>query len=151
MDRADTADRRERKALGGRLSWRRPLGELVVVASLLATALAGAVAALAGRGADDAFLLRQKNPTRVTTSAVEELMLTAPDPSAPHDGAATGARCSTDGRRELRNPWRCTVDFRSGSVSRFVVTIRPDGSYRARYVGSTATATGCCLSVPAAE
>ena len=127
------------------------LPELLVVVALAAAALAGAVAAVAGRGADDAFLLRQKNPTRVTTAAVERLMLTAPDPHSPHDKAATRARCRTEGRRELRNPWRCTVEFRSGSVARFVVTIRSDGSYRARYLGGTAIATGCCLSVPAAE
>ena len=122
-----------------------------MVAPLAAAALAGAVAAMAGRGADDAFLLRQKNPTRVTTSAVEKLMLSAPAPDIPHNSPGTEARCSTEGRRELRNPWRCTVRFRSGSVARFLVTIRTDGSYRARYVGSTATATGCCLDVPAAE
>ena len=127
------------------------LRELLVVAPLAAAALAGAVAAVAGRGADDAFLLRQKNPTRVTTPAVEKLMLTAPAPDVPHNSPGTRARCSTQGRRELRNPWRCTVHFRSGSVARFLVTIRPDGSYRARYVGDPATATGCCLSVPAAE
>jgi len=133
------------------LSTRIRLRELLVVAPLMAAALAGAVAAVAGRGADDAFLLRQKNPTRVTTQAVERLILTAPAPDLPHNSPATRARCSTEGRRELRNPWRCTVHFRSGSVARFVVTIRTDGSYRARYLGSTATATGCCLSVPAAE
>jgi hypothetical protein len=128
-----------------------PLRELVVVISLAAATLAGAAAAVSGRGADDAFLLRQKNPTRITTSAVEKLMLTAPDPQEPESGAASSARCRTSGRRELRNPWRCTVDFRSGSVAHFVVTIRADGSYRARYVGSTAIATGCCLDLPPAE
>ena len=128
------------------------LCELLVVIALAAAALAGAIAAVAGRGADDAFLLRQKNPTRVTTAAVEKLMLnTAPDPDAPHDSSATRARCRTEGRRELRNPWQCTVRFPSGRVADFVVTIRTDGSYRARYRGDTATATGCCLSVPAAE
>ncbi|MGH2837875.1 MAG: hypothetical protein ACRDJY_05950 [Thermoleophilaceae bacterium] len=127
------------------------LRELLVVAPLAAAALAGAVAAVAGRGADDAFLLRQKNPTRVMTPAVEKLMLTAPAPDVPHNSPGTRARCRTQGRRELRNPWRCTVHFRSGSVARFLVTIRTDGSYRARYLDDTATATGCCLSVPAAE
>ena len=122
-----------------------------MVAPLAAAALAGAVAAVAGRGADDAFLLRQKNPTRVTSPAVEKLMLTAPAPDVPHNSPGTRARCSTQGRRELRNPWHCTVHFRSGSVARFLVTLRTDGSYRARYVGDTAIATGCCLNVPAAE
>jgi hypothetical protein len=134
----------------------------LVVVPLVAAALFGAVAAVSGRGADDAFLLRQKNPTRVTTPAVERLMLTAPDPMPPHESRATRSRCRTEGRRELRNPWRCTVNYRSGSVARYLVTIGSDGSYRARYllaitadgdrsVGGTAMATGCCLRVPAAE
>ncbi len=136
--------------------------ELLVVAPLVTVALLGAVAGVSGRGADDAFLLRQKNPTRVTTPAVERLMLTAPDPIPPHKSRATRSRCRTKGRRELRNPWRCTVRYRSGSVARYLVTIRSDGSYSARYLlaiaadgtrstGGRAMATGCCLTVPAAE
>ena len=114
-------------------------------------AVAGALTALSARGADEEFLLQQKNPTRVTAEAVEELMLEAPDPAPPHERSATRSRCDTDGRRELRNPWRCEVHYRSGSVAQFVVTIEADGSYTADYAGDTATATGCCLRLPAAE
>jgi len=138
------------------------LRTLIVIVALVTTSLAGAIAAVSGRGADDAFLLRQKNPTRVTTAAVEELMLTAPDPIPPHDAAAMHSRCRTQGRRELRNPWRCRVQYRSGSVAHYAVTIRPDGSYRARYLltirpdgsretGGQARAKGCCLAIPPAE
>ena len=65
-------------------------------------------------------------------------MLKAPDPGAAARASATRSRCETEGRRELRNPWRCTVDYRSGSVARFVVTIENDGSYVADYAGDTA-------------
>jgi hypothetical protein len=122
-----------------------------VLGPILAVAIGGVVAGLGGRGADDAFLADQRNPTRVNAEAVEELMLTAPDPEPPHARSATRSRCDADGRRELRNPWRCTVQYRSGSVARFVVTIKSDGSYVGDYVGDTARATGCCLRLPAAE
>ena len=136
--------------------------ELMVLVPVAIAALGGAVAGVSGRGADDAFLARQKNPTRVTTAAVERLLLTAPDPIPPHASPATRSTCRTSGRRELRNPWRCTVRYRSGGIARYVATIRPDGSYRARYVltisadgsrfeGDDATATGCCLRIPPAE
>ena len=78
-------------------------------------------------------------------------MLKAPDRAAPHSRNGTRARCDTDGRRELRNPWRCTVHYPSGSVARFTVTIQNDGSYVADYSGDTAQATGCCLRMPPAE
>ena len=136
--------------------------ELAVIAPVAAVALIGAIGGLGARGTDDAFLARQKNPTRVATPAVEKLMLTAPDPAPPHKSAGIRSRCRTSGRRELRNPWRCTVEYRSGSIARYLVTLRSDGSYRARYVevtapdgssapAGTATARGCCLRVPGAE
>ena len=125
--------------------------QLFVLLPVVAVTLAGAIAAVAGRGADEEFLSEQKNPTRVRAEAVEKLMLTAPDPAPPHEPSGTRSRCETDGRRELRNPWHCTVEYPSGSVARFDVTIKTDGSYVADYAGDTAEATGCCLDVPTPE
>jgi hypothetical protein len=126
--------------------------QLFVLLPVVAATLAGAIAAVAGRGADEEFLAEQKNPPRVRAEAVEELMLTtAPDPEPPHEPSGTRSRCEADGRRELRNPWHCTVEYPSGSIARFDVTIESDGSYVADYTGDTAEATGCCLDVPTPE
>jgi hypothetical protein len=125
--------------------------QLLVLAPIVAVAVGGVIAGFSARGADEQFLVDQRTPTRVSAEAVEELMLTAPDPEPPHARSATRSRCDTEGRRELRNPWRCTVHYRSGSVARFVVTIKSDGSYVGDYVGDTARATGCCLRLTAAE
>lgn len=125
--------------------------QLFVLASVVAVAVGGVIAGFSGRGADEQFLVDQRTPTRVSAEAVEELMLTAPDPQPPHARSAARSRCDTDGRRELRNPWHCTVHYRSGSVARFVVTLKSDGSYVGDYAGDTAKATGCCLRLPAAE
>ena len=125
--------------------------EFVAVLSVCVVALVGAIVALGARGADDDFLLRQANPVKLRPAAVEKLMLTAPDPEPPHDPAGTHADCTAKGNRDLRNPWRCTVNYRSGSVARYRVTINADGSYFARYLGDTATARGCCLDLPGAE
>lgn len=123
--------------------------QLVVMAPLVVAALAGAMAAMAGRGADEAFLLRQGRPATVTRSAVARLIVrTAPDPRSPHRPTAVGAVCEPGSPRDLRNPWRCIARYRSGSIARFLVTVHSDGSYFAHYLGGTATATGCCLSVP---
>jgi hypothetical protein len=125
--------------------------QLFVLVPVLAIAIAAVLVGLSGRGAEEAFLVSQKNPTRVSAEAMEKLMLTAPDPAPPHGKSATRAHCDTSGRRELRNPWHCTVHYSSGSVASFVVTLKSDGSYVGQYVGDTARATGCCLDLPAAE
>lgn len=124
---------------------------IVAVASICAVALGGAVAAVNGRGADDEFLLRQENPTKLSAPAVEKLMLGSPDPAPPHTSGADRAECTPLGNRDLRNPWVCTVEYPSGSVARYSVTINGDGSYLAHYARGTATARGCCLTVPGAD
>ena len=121
------------------------LREAVVIGALLAVSVAGTVAAMAGRGPDEAFLLRQSRPAVVTQAAVEKLILTAPDPAPPHVKPGIASSCRAGSSRGLRNPWRCTVRYRNGNRASLIVTIKEDGSYVARYVGDTATATGCCL------
>jgi len=147
----DAPDREERAALGGRLIAGIAVREVLVVTALVVACAAAVVAALGGGGADDALLARQEHPLRVTADAVEQLMLTAPDPQVPHEKNATRSRCESQGERDLGNPWACTVTYPSGSVQRYVVTINGDGSYVADYVGDSATATGCCLRSPAIE
>jgi hypothetical protein len=125
--------------------------EYAVALVVCVVGVVGTIVALNARGADDAFLLRQEHPVKLSAAAVEELMLSAPDPEPPHDPAGTRADCTAEGRRDLRNPWQCTVHYRSGSVADYRVTINADGSYFARYKGDSATARGCCLDVPGAD
>jgi hypothetical protein len=124
---------------------------LAVLASVCIVSLAGAIVALGARGADEAFLLRQENPTTLSAGAVEKLMLTSPDPQPPHDPTGVSSHCTAHGKRDLRNPWRCSVRYRSGSVAQYHVTINADGSYRARYATGGSTARGCCLDLPGAD
>lgn len=130
----------------------RGIRAVVVLAPVVVAGLAGTVAAVSARDADDAFLLRQESPTTVSSAAVEKLVLTAPDLAPPHESPGVASRCRALGERELRNPWRCTVSYRSGNQVRLTVTIRPDGSYVGDYFGDEdARAEGCCLRVPGAE
>lgn len=123
--------------------------DALVVAAVAAAGLGGVVASLSGHGADEAFLVRQENPTRLAARDVEKAMLSTPAPSAPHPKSATRAVCEPRGEREVRNPWRCVVDYPSDPGVPFRVTIRPDGSYVARYLeDDSARATGCCVDLP---
>lgn len=125
--------------------------EVAVVLSICIVALVGALVGLNARGADDQFLLRQENPSKLSADAVEKLMLSSPDPRPPHSRSGTRSRCTPEGERDLRNPWRCTVQYRSGSVARYRVRINADGSYVAQYSTGTARARGCCLDLPGAD
>jgi hypothetical protein len=45
----------------------------------------------------------------------------------------------------LRNPWSCTIRYRSGTRAHYRVIVRPDGSYTG--VG-TGIIEGCCVKTP---
>lgn len=127
--------------------------DLLVLVGLGAVGLAGTLAGLAGRGEDEAFLVRQQNPVRVHGAAVEKLLLSVPDPEPPHRMTARHATCRAAGTRELRNPWRCTVRYPRDRSVPLLVTIAYDGSYVAEYVDDpgNASATGCCLELPGVD
>ena len=124
---------------------------LLVAGTVAITGLAGTLAAIGGRGADDEFLLRQANPERLGRIAVERLARTVPDPAPPHKLRPSRVRCRAGASRLLRNPWRCALGYSSGTAAQVVLTIRPDGSYRARYDRGPGSATGCCLAVPGSD
>jgi len=79
----------------------------------------------------------------------------APDPVTKQPGIR--ASCSPRGAGELRNPWRCTIDYRSGRVISYTVTLAASGAYTGTdellsYQGHTTPMsgeiTGCCVAIP---
>jgi hypothetical protein len=114
----------------------------------LAASLAGAATAIGGRGADSAFLYRQRHPLQVQAPEVERLVRTAPDPLMGKGPPGIAATCRPHGQRGLRNPWSCAVRYRSGRQAGIRVELRDDGSYTGRYRGG-GQAQGCCI--PAAR
>src|SRR4051812_33035118 len=106
---------------------RRPL--LLVVPVLVC--LAAAVTTIAGRGGDPALALRERQLARLTPPAVESLVSTAPDPRGA-DRPKGRASCRPGTSAGLRNPWRCSIVYRGAFVTRYLVTIKPDGSYTGR-------------------
>jgi hypothetical protein len=119
----------------------------------LAVGLIAAVIALDQRHTGDAFSADQR-PVQAFDQrrAVERLVATAPAPSTPATNGKASASCQPGTAGVLRNPWRCTLRYRSGLSVPYVVTVRSDGSYFGRGPtarnGLTDTIHGCCLRSP---
>ncbi len=121
---------------------------VVAVTPLVVAGLAGAIAALQGRGAEEGFLYAQRTAERLETRDVERLVKTAGEPVPGPHPPGVGANCRSFGRGELRNPWRCVVSYASGRRATYRVKIYEDGTYFGHHVGGTGNATGCCIPVP---
>ena len=110
--------------------------------------VAGSVVAIGTRYPDDAYLFSQRNSRGITAEGVERIVKTAPEPVAGRHPPGLAASCQAATRLALRNPWRCTVRYRSGFRARFLITVRRDGSYVGDYAGRRGVVTGCCIDVP---
>ncbi len=129
-------------------------GALVIWAILLLGA-AGAFVAIEGRGSEDAFKSLQSSSLTLVPSgllsgaSVAVEVARAPEPvAAGHRTPAERADCEPKGSGTLRNPWVCTVRYRSGREAHYLVEVQPDGSYSG--VGS-GFINGCCIKVPTLE
>ena len=125
--------------------------QLLVILSLIGAGLAGTVTALASRDADTAFLYRQQHPLQIRASDVERVVRTAPEPVAGGRTPGHRARCHPEGQSGLRNPWLCSVTYRSGRTAGYRIIVRPSGAYSGHHVGGSGTVTGCCVNVPGGD
>jgi hypothetical protein len=124
----------------------------LVVWGVLIVGAAGVFVALGGRGSQDAFRNLQSNsltlapPGVLSGARVAAEVARAPEPvTAIRRTPAVQTPCQPKGGGTLRNPWACTVRYRSGTQAHYLVQVQPDGSYSG--VG-TGLIEGCCIKVP---
>lgn len=109
-------------------------------------ALAAGATTIAGRGGDPVLALRQQQFERLSRSAVESLVGTAPDPRG--EARPRGRASCRPGRKDdLRNPWRCSIAYRGDFRTRYLVTISPRGSYFGKRLDDAGSITGCCVAL----
>ncbi len=108
----------------------------LVVWGVLIVGAAGVFVALASRGSEDAFRNAQSRsltlaPAGVLSAArVAAELAREPEPvAAARRTPAVSARCEPKGGGTLRDPWACTVRYRSGTQAHYLVQVQPDGSY----------------------
>ncbi len=124
---------------------------LLLVGPLLAVGIAGSVVTLANREIDPAFEFRARNPLRVEPDQVERAVMNAPEPAPDRKTEATAARCTPGGSGDIRNPWRCTVRYGSGSRFTYSVQVEADGAFRGESDDGQRIISGCCVAAPTTE
>lgn len=129
----------------------RRLGALVVSMTVL-VGIAGTAVALHSRGGEDLFRYQQSRSLILTPATVlragrvEALVAKAPEPvQAAKRTRPALVSCQPGATGVLRNPWSCTIRYRSGTRAHYRVIVRPDGSYTG--VG-TGIIEGCCIKTP---
>jgi hypothetical protein len=125
---------------------------LLIVWGAVLVGVAGTVVALHSRGGAEAFQFEQTRSPAFTPSSVlsaarvAAVVAQAPEPvPAARRTRPARVRCRPEGAGTLRNPWECTILYRSGTRAHYRVQVQPDGSYSG--VG-TGVLSGCCVKVP---
>ncbi len=125
---------------------------IVIVCGAILVGVAGTFVALRGRGGEEAFKYEQSSslalkPSRVLgADQVAAYVALAPEPVSPADRTpAAEIDCRPRGGGILRNPWSCTILYRSGTRASYRVVVQPDGHYTGVGPGII---SGCCVAVP---
>jgi hypothetical protein len=129
----------------------RRLAALVVSGSIL-VGVVGTVVALRSRGGEDLFRIEQSRslttaPAMMLSAArVEAVVAKAPEPVRPARRTRSAqVRCSPGAGGTLRNPWSCTIRYRSGTRAHYRVVVEPNGYYSGT---GTGIIEGCCVKAP---
>jgi hypothetical protein len=130
------------------------LAVLIVWGAVL-LGVAATVVALRSRGSEEAWRYQQAGSTALKPSPVlsaarvAAVVAQAPEPvPAARRTRPAQVRCRPGAGGTLRNPWSCTILYRSGTRAHYRVVVQPDGHYTG--VG-TGIITGCCVEAPTLE
>jgi hypothetical protein len=121
---------------------------LAILVGIAATAVV-----LRNRGGEDLFRVEQARSSLGTPSAtvlsaarVEAAVRQAPEPVAANRRTPpTRVSCMPGGTGPLRDPWSCTIEYRSGTRAHYRVQVQPDGYYSGT---GTGIIDGCCVKTP---
>ena len=127
------------------------LAALIVWGAVL-FGVAGTVVGLRGRGSEEVFEYEQSRslalkPAAVLSAAhVAVVVAQAPEPvPAARRTRPAQVSCRPGGGGILRNPWSCTILYRSGTRAHYRVVVQPDGHYTGAGSGII---SGCCVDAP---
>jgi hypothetical protein len=123
-----------------------------VVWMVVLVGIAATVVVLRQRGGADLFRIEQSRalalePATVLRAAqVQAVVAQAPEPVAPAKRTPPAVvHCRPGGAGALRDPWSCTIRYRSGTSAHYRVEVQPDGHYSGTGTGAI---EGCCVRTP---
>lgn len=123
-----------------------------VVSMAILVGVAATAVVLRNRGGEDLFRLDQsrslalRSATVLSAAHVEAVVAQAPEPvAAPRRTPVSDVSCRPMGSGPLRNPWSCTLRYRSGTRAHYRVWVQPDGYYSGTGTGNI---DGCCVKTP---
>ena len=130
----------------------RRLTAAVVFMAIL-VGIAATVAVLRERGGAGLLRIEQSRAlalgpqaTVVAAAEVQAVVAEAPEPVAPAKRTRPArVACRPRGGGVLRDPWSCTIRYRSGTWAHYLVQVEPDGHYTGRGTGRI---EGCCIKTP---
>jgi hypothetical protein len=129
---------------------RRPAA--VVVWIVLAVGVAAGMLSLHSRGGVELLRAEQsravglRSTKTLTAAGVEAVVASAPEPVAPAKRTRPAqVRCRPGTGGTLRNPWSCTIRYRSGVRAHYRVVVEPNGYYSGT---GTGIIEGCCVATP---
>jgi hypothetical protein len=127
------------------------LAALIVWGAVL-FGVAGTIVGLRSRGSEEVFEYEQSSsltlkPVTVLSAAhVAAVVAQAPEPVSPAlRTPPVHVNCHPGGGGTLRNPWSCTILYRSGTQAHYRVLVQPDGYYTGTGSG---VISGCCVDAP---
>ncbi|HEV7939039.1 MAG TPA: hypothetical protein VGP18_13585 [Solirubrobacteraceae bacterium] len=120
---------------------------LAILVGVAATAVV-----IRNRGGEELFRVEQarslgtRTATVLSAARVEAVVAQAPEPVAiDRRTPPTRVICKPGGSGPLRNPWSCTIEYRSGTHAHYRVQVQPDGYYSG---SGTGIIDGCCVKTP---
>jgi hypothetical protein len=114
--------------------------------------IAATAVVLRNRGGADLFRIEQSRSltqpaaTVLSAARVEAVVREAPEPVVVAKRTPPAqVRCRPGGAGVLRDPWSCTIRYRSGTRAHYRVEVEPNGDYRGT---GTGIIDGCCVKAP---
>jgi hypothetical protein len=137
-----------RQTTGSRLA---SLPAPLVLWAVLAVAVAGTLVAVLSLGSEDLFRYSQSAALGIAAPVLEPNIVEkaidrvpAPVPKSERTPAVHTV-CAPRGSGPLRNPWTCSIVYRSGTTAHYLIEINDDGSFTGL---GTGTIRGCCVTLP---
>jgi hypothetical protein len=123
-----------------------------VVWMAILVGIAGTAVVMGNRGGGDFFRIEQSRAlalqpaTVLSATRVEAVVAQAPEPVvAAKRTPPAQVRCRPGASGVLRNPWACTIRYRSGTRAHYRVQVQPNGYYNGT---GTGIIDGCCVKTP---